>query len=174
MDALLGISYFHLRLLYPSDLIISQASQKCMAKAIAEHARQLQDGVNEENAEVLFSTSMFIAFHASVYRHLLESDSGDRHATLLHWFHPYRGMKAVLTAGWQWMQNSKIRPGILRWKASSYRSEEGSGPFAFLLTGLLSENLDAETREDYESAVAYGGPGKKSPGYRLTVLIRLL
>jgi len=60
-----------------------------------------------------------------------------------------------LTAGWQWMQNSKIRPVILRWKTSSYRSGEGSGPFAFLLTGLLSENLDAETREAYESAVAY-------------------
>jgi hypothetical protein len=155
MDALLGFSAFHLRLLYPSDFVISQASHKYMAKAIAEHTKQLRDGVNEENAEVLFATSIFITFHASVYHHLLESDSGDRHATLLHWFRPYRGTKAVLTAGWQWMQNSKIRPVILRWNTSSYRSEEGPRPFAFLLTGLLSENLDAETREAYESAVAY-------------------
>jgi hypothetical protein len=88
MDALLGFSAFHLRLLCPSDLIISQASHKYMAKAIAEHARQLRDGVNEENAEILFATSMFIAFHASVYHHLLENDSGDCHATLLHWFRP--------------------------------------------------------------------------------------
>jgi hypothetical protein len=57
MDALLGFSAFHLRLLYPSDLIISQASQKYMAKAITEHAKQLQGGVNEENAKVLFATS---------------------------------------------------------------------------------------------------------------------
>lgn len=113
MDALIGFSAFHLRLLYPSDLVISQASHKYIAKAIAEHARQLRDGVNEENAEVLFATSMFISFHASVYHHLPESDSGDCHATLLHWFRPYRGTKAVLTAGWQWMQNSKIRPVIL-------------------------------------------------------------
>ena len=88
MDALLGFSAFHLHLLYPTDLIISQESHKYMAKAIAEHARQLQDGVNEENAEILFATSIFIAFHASVYHHLLESDSRDRHATLLHWFRP--------------------------------------------------------------------------------------
>lgn len=63
MDALLGLSAFHLRCLDPSDQAISKASHKYVAQAVTSHAKQLRDGINEKNAETMFATSVFVTFH---------------------------------------------------------------------------------------------------------------
>lgn len=64
MDALLGFSAFHLRSQNPSDQVMARASHSHMVRAISEHAKVLRGGVNADNAQVLFATSTFIAFHA--------------------------------------------------------------------------------------------------------------
>jgi hypothetical protein len=66
MDAILGFSATNLRALYPSDRIVAQASYKYMQRAISNHAEQVRQGITDENAEVLFATSTFMALFSSM------------------------------------------------------------------------------------------------------------
>jgi hypothetical protein len=64
MDAILGFSASHLRVINPSDRAVSQASDKYMLRAITSHAEQLRRGVDSQNVEVLFATSTFMALYS--------------------------------------------------------------------------------------------------------------
>lgn len=66
MDAVLGFSATNLRVLNPSDRVISQASYKYMLRAVTSHASQIRQGITEQNAEVLFATSTFMALFSSM------------------------------------------------------------------------------------------------------------
>lgn len=66
MDAILGFSATNLRALYPSDRLVAQASYKYMQRAISNHAEQVRQGITDENAEVLFATSTFMALFSSM------------------------------------------------------------------------------------------------------------
>src|SRR4051812_40835018 len=89
MDALLGFAAFHLRSMNPSDKELQQISHQYMMRAINGHATELRKGVNKKNAEELFATSTFIAFHACLGHEYLAENRGPP----LHWFRAYQGSK---------------------------------------------------------------------------------
>jgi Fungal specific transcription factor domain len=66
MDAVLGFSAANIGALNPSDRLVSQASYKYMLRAITGHAKQMRQGINDQNAEVLFATSTFMALFSSM------------------------------------------------------------------------------------------------------------
>lgn len=157
MDAVVGFSAFHLRVLSPGDKSVSQASHKYMARAIVRHSKELQAGISEKNAETLFATSVFVALHASVSQRFLAGP--DEQRLPIHWFIPYRGVKALLEVGWKWIGKSEISSVVestyvTRSLPSSDVRSEGQ-PFAFLLKDLDSENLGKETLDCYEKSISF-------------------
>lgn len=66
MDAVLGFSAANLGALNPSDRLISQASHRYMLRAVTSHAKQIRQGINDQNGEVLFATSTFMALFSSM------------------------------------------------------------------------------------------------------------
>ena len=92
MDALLGFSAFDLRQLEPGDKQLSYASHKYMTQAIMEHIRQLQRGITEENAEIVFAGSFILAIIAvGSHQYLFMEREED---LPLHWFLPWQGVRA--------------------------------------------------------------------------------
>ncbi|KAH8816212.1 hypothetical protein F5884DRAFT_213946 [Xylogone sp. PMI_703] len=157
MDAIIGFSAFHLRLLSPDDKSISQASHKYMARSIVRHSKELQLGINERNVETLFATSVFIALHASVSQRFLAGAEEEK--LPVHWFRPYRGVKALLDTGWKWIEKSQIGSVVqatyVTGPLPESQAEETAGPFDFLLKDLELDELDKETLKSYESSVAF-------------------
>ncbi|RFU35111.1 hypothetical protein B7463_g1247, partial [Scytalidium lignicola] len=155
MDAIIGFSAFHLRLLSPGDKTISQASHKYMARAIVRHSKELQAGINERNVETLFATSVFVALHASVSQRFLAEDQ----KIPMHWFRPYRGVKALLDTGWKWIKKSQIGSVVqatyIAGPLQESQDKEKVLPFAFLLKDLESDKLDKDTIKSYESTVIF-------------------
>lgn len=98
----------------------------------------------------------FVAFNAIVSQRFLE-DNKEGTRLPLHWFRSYRGVKAVLAAGWPWIQDTFIRDPIqLPTQPSDILPQREDDQFSFLLSGLDSEKgLDAATLEAYELSVAY-------------------
>jgi hypothetical protein len=161
MDALLGFSAFHLRSLNASDKEIFKASHKYMLQAITGHAKQVRGGVDEKNAEAVFATSVFIAFHASMSQRFLEGSGPP--GPPLHWFRPFQGLKAILEAGWEWISKSNVQP-ILQsdmefvvWTPQQRREQMKTEilPFDFLLSGLYEEEQNEETIVAYEVMVTH-------------------
>lgn len=155
MDALLGFSAFHLRSVNPLDREVSLASHKYMVRALRGHSDELRKGVDEKNAETLFATSTFITFHSCLSTRDLDSPRGPP----LHWFISYRGIRAVLEAGWEWVKHSAIQSLLTKEVAfvqTIFGPDErlDSSPFDFLLEGLEKESQDIETVECYRSSVA--------------------
>lgn len=66
MDALLGFAATNLRVLCPSDRKVANASYHYMLRAITSHAKQVREGINAQNAEVLFATSTFMALSSTM------------------------------------------------------------------------------------------------------------
>jgi hypothetical protein len=162
MDALLGLSAFHLRLSNLSDKTLSEASHKYMARAIVGHARQLREGVNADNARELIAMSTCIAFHAATSQWFLVDSDQKRVFLFLHWFHPWQGLKALLAASWQYIQGEEISNLIQCEKLVEHNFRNLKDPqlqrlqrFSFLLSDLRREDLDPETLDAYESSVSY-------------------
>jgi len=163
MDVLLGFSAFHLRYLNPLDREMSRVSHSYMLRALRGHAQDLRNGLNEKNAEAVFATSTFVAFHAGM-SHKLLTDSVAM-VPPLHWFRPYQGIKAILEAEWEWLQKSSVSPllkaGVeyLNNPVPILQQRQQLGvpelPFDFLLEGLFLEEHDAETIDAYETTVAH-------------------
>lgn len=175
MDALLGFSAFHLRSQNPSDQVMARASHSHMVRAISEHAKVLRGGVNADNAQVLFATSTFIAFHAFAGQRFLHGS--EKPLLPLHWFYAYQvresrvteddvcrltclqhqGIKTILMAGWRWIRDSEIKGIIIfpRRTRESFREGQDALPFQFLLDDLDLPNTDHETLDAYQMTVAY-------------------
>jgi hypothetical protein len=86
MDALLALSAFHLRRLTNSDKTLTEAAHRYMLRAIAEHSKQVSQGITAENAETIFATGTFIAFHVtSESINPLNNDG----KFLMHWFRTF-------------------------------------------------------------------------------------
>lgn len=153
MDAILGLSAYHLRYLNASDKAIYAASHKYMARAIDHHARQLRDGINSENAEVIFATSAFIAFHSASEGGFLVCDN---QGIVTHWFHPWQGIRAVLEVGGHYIQNVEIRKLVHEWQLDEdIQRAHSQQAFNFLVDDIQREELDSITIEAYRSSVAY-------------------
>lgn len=97
----------------PPECRLSQASHRYMARAIASHAKQLREGIDEKNAETLFATSILVVLHAIVSRRFLDGNKEGARLPL-HWFKSYQGVQAVVQAGWQWIPNKDIRRLVQR------------------------------------------------------------
>lgn len=161
MDALLGFSAFHLRFLNPLDREMPKVSHNYMLRALSGHALDLRNGLNEKNAETVFATSTFVAFHASMSHKLLTDSLGPP----LHWFRPYQGIKAILVNSWKWIQKSSVSPLLkedveyLNTPIPLLQQRQQLGepelPFDFLLEGMFLEEHDADTIDAYETTVAH-------------------
>ena len=157
MDVVLGFSAFHLRYLAPSDKAVREASHRYMARGITEHAKQLREGINAENAEVVFATSTFIAFHAASGQRFLDGND-----LPLHWFRPWQGIRAVLAVGWKYIQNVEIKELVQYERIeqsqllaiAEKRLQLPQQAFYFLVSDLDRDGLDQETVDAYENAVA--------------------
>jgi hypothetical protein len=83
MDSLLAVSAFHLRRLTASDRSLTETAHRYMLRAIAEHSKQVSQGITSENAEIIFATSTFIAFHVTSESINPLNHDGN---SLAHWF----------------------------------------------------------------------------------------
>jgi len=168
MDAVLAVSALHLRSLQPNDQSLVRAFHSYMASAISQYSATLMKGVNELNAEALFSTSALIAFQAAALRRF-QNEIGERdfeeegYNLPLQWFHAFQGVKTIVIASWQWLRESeRVRPIIQSQPALAL--DLGSGRtkfFGTLLEGLeeqletIDEASRGETRQAYEHSIAY-------------------
>ncbi|CAG8970990.1 hypothetical protein HYALB_00007658 [Hymenoscyphus albidus] len=157
MDALLGFAAFHLRHLNASDKEITEAAHRYMMRAIVEHADQVRKGITAENAEVVFATSTFIAFHVASER--LTPDEKD--GSMMHWFQPWDGIRALLVACWEHIKVDEIRRLIQYEHAleivpmTDAAWVKPTPIFDFLIEDLNPDSVDGETMHAYTTAVYY-------------------
>lgn len=157
MDGLLGFAAFHLHHHDQTNKVLREAAHRHMLKAVVEHRKQVQRGINSENADAVFATSSFIAFHVQSGRAM-----SDHNGSLVHWFQPWEGVKTMLAACWMHFKSQEIKRMILleqTRESGLYTPNEletplePSQPFDFLLADLDREKVDAETLLAYTTSV---------------------
>ncbi|KAI8651840.1 hypothetical protein NCS55_01430600 [Fusarium keratoplasticum] len=156
MDAILGVTAFHLRRLAPYDKQISDASHVYMARAIKSHTEQVNRGFTTENAAALLATGTFIMFHASANQAFLDqSRSGYR--LPLHWFYPFKNANKLLQAALPCFQGTAVAhlyTPVGKPLGPLPRGEEpGLETFDFLLGDLSRGRTGADAVEAYEVTV---------------------
>ncbi|CZR52208.1 uncharacterized protein PAC_02085 [Phialocephala subalpina] len=158
MDGLLGFSAFNLRQLQGSDdKELSLASHKYMTAAITAHSQQLNEGINDQTAEILFAGSALIAFCAiSSHEYLSPDNNAD---IPLHWFRPWQGVRSVAKASWDFIHTEEIVI-LLNSERMTFWEEAGLAKmrnpvFDFLLADLDREATDLESLEAYDCSVYY-------------------
>lgn len=166
MDAMLAVSALHMRITTPGDTSLVRMFHGYMASALSQYTKTLKEGVNDTNAEALFTTSALIAFQASASRRFAnERQFGENEPYTLpiQWFHSFQGVKTMVLTSWRWLRSSPhVRPIIAAQPALSkdifIKTPE---PFSHLLDDLpaqlatLSNAEAAEIRQSYEHAIAY-------------------
>ncbi|EPE25473.1 hypothetical protein GLAREA_01385 [Glarea lozoyensis ATCC 20868] len=158
MEALLAFSAFHLRHLTDPDKSLTKAAHTHMLRAITEHSNQVSKGITSENAEVVFATSTFIAFHATSESIV---PAGYDENSLVHWFQPWHGIRSVIDLCWEHIRSPEIQT-LIKYEntAEQINQVEPEDPdkFNFLLDGLgdsSEPSLDEETRHAYTTSVHY-------------------
>jgi hypothetical protein len=196
MDAILAVSALHLRSIYPHDTSLVNAFHGYMASALSKYSQCLQGGVNELNAEALFTTSALIAFQASASRLFMNHDGTDdigtgtdQYTVPTQWFHAYQGVKTIVWASWRWLRDSEsVRPIIAAQPALALDLKPSRAAFFGDILDGLSEQLQSienmqereETRMAYEHSVAYLNWAHQKPerprliGFPATVSRRLI
>jgi hypothetical protein len=158
MDALLAFSAFHLRHVTNPDRSLTETAHRYMLRAIAEHSRQVSQGITSENAETVFATSTFIAFHVASEQ---LAPSGNDGKSLMHWFQPWDGIRSLLAVCWEHIKSPEIKSLIEYERTEEMLNQvepEDSVKFNFLLDDLGNSNdpfLDEETRHAYCISVHY-------------------
>lgn len=167
MDALLAVSALHMRTLTPNDGQLVRLFHGYMASSLAQYTQTLSSGVNETNAEALFTTSALIAFQASACRRFTnESHFGETqepYTLPVQWFHSFQGVKTVVLTSWRWLRLSPhVRPIIAAQPALSRDTYiKAPEPFSHLLTTVadqvkdLSPSEASEIKQAYEHSIAY-------------------
>ncbi|KAH6679281.1 hypothetical protein B0J14DRAFT_294282 [Halenospora varia] len=157
MDGLLGFAAFHLQHHDKTNKVLREAAHRYMLKAVVEHRKQVQKGINSENADAVFATSSFIAFHVQSGRAM-----SDHNGSLVHWFQPWEGIKTMLAACWMHFKSQDIKIMILVEQTresglyTPYELETPLEPFQtfdFLLADLDREKVDTETLLAYTTSV---------------------
>ena len=161
-DIILGCSALYLRAYNPNDKLLVRASHEYAVRAIAECSRQIQHGVQQDNAEGLFFASMFVAKHALAsrqYDSLVEDNTLRKQDTLplLRWLRQFRGIKAVLDAGWAWIPQIKhLSPMLSALAAPAIKPKvQEETVFSNLLEGLDEIYAGSAAVEAYRVAVTY-------------------
>lgn len=159
MDAVLGFSAFHLRHLNDADPAVCKASHMYMARAIRSHNENLQEGINEENADSVLAVASLILFHASVNQPYLNGPE-EGYRLPLHWFRPYQGAAAFCITIWPLIKDRHIgkllRSRLTSWPPTTpfVSTSTATSEFDFLLDDLDINAIDSETIEIYRLAVA--------------------
>ena len=160
-NIMLGCSALYLRAHNPDDTFLVEASHDYAVRAIAECSRQIQKGVHQENAEGLFFASMFVAKHAFASRQYDDlvgdntSQKQDR-LPLIRWLRQFRGIKAIMDAGWNWIPKSEHLSTMLNALPAPIMKPEvrQETVFSSLLEGLERINASPITITAYEVSVA--------------------
>ena len=165
MDALLAVSALHMRVFTPADSSLIRMFHGYMASSLSQYTQTLASGVNDTNAEALFTTSALIAFQASASRRFMNDPAVDNEPYTLptQWFHSFQGVKTVVLTSWRWLRSSPhVRPIIAAQPALSKDVfAVAPEPFSHLLDDLpaqlanLSNSEAAEIRQAYEHSIAY-------------------
>ncbi|KAI0394731.1 hypothetical protein F5Y17DRAFT_240114 [Xylariaceae sp. FL0594] len=165
-DTLLAVSALHLRSSNPHDRELIRASHSYMASACSEYGACLSKGVTESNADALFLTAALIAFQSTASRIFARDDINDRtggYSLPLSWFHSFQGVKAVVTASWQWLACSSIVVQIIESQPALNLNLSGEPTFfSDLIVGVDDEIAKLEpdpsthmaTRMAYQHAIA--------------------
>ncbi|KAI2624755.1 hypothetical protein GGS21DRAFT_541153 [Xylaria nigripes] len=167
-DTLLAVSALHLRSSSPHDRELIRASHSYMASACAEYGACLSRGVTQSNAEALFLTSALIAFQSTASRIFARDDINERtggYSLPLSWFHSFQGVKAIVTATWQWLCISKIIIPIIESQPALNLDLSGHPTFfSDLMVGVEDEivkfdsnstpETQVDTRNAYQHAIA--------------------
>jgi hypothetical protein len=172
-DIILGCSALYLRESNPNDISLVEASHAYAVRAIGECSRQIQTGVDEGNAEGLFFASMFVAKHALGSRKYdsITKDNSLRKQDilpLLQWLRQFRGIKAVLDAGWVWISHNKhLSPMVdaLAVLDTTPREREETAS-SILLADLDETYISSNTVEAYRVAVEYLASVIQTPNLR--------
>ncbi|KAG9231777.1 hypothetical protein BJ875DRAFT_106506 [Amylocarpus encephaloides] len=154
MDALLAFSATHLRNnTANADRGMVEAAHRYMIRAIEEHGRQVRAGISAENAEVTFATSTFICFHVTSERLVTY---GDEERSLMHWYHPWHGIRTLLSACWDYIKSPDIK-SILIYEQSLDLGTQTEVPstFDFLMDGLDPDSVHTDTFRAYTTAIYY-------------------
>lgn len=169
----MGCSALFLRASNPNDILLVEASHAYAVRAIAECSKQIQNGVHEYNAEGLFFASMFVAKHALGSRQFdnLANDntlSNKDVLPLVRWLRQFRGVKAVMDAGWAWIpQNKQLSPMLLALTVPATRSQVPEElALSALLEGLDETYTDSVSAETYRVAVEYLASVIQDPSLR--------
>ena len=160
-DTLLAVSALHLRSSSPHDRELIRASHSYMASACSEYGACLSKGVTESNAEALFLTSALIAFQSTASRIFTRDDVNDRssgYSLPLSLFHSFQGVKAVVTATWQWLRISTIVIPIIESQPALNLDLSGHPTFfSNLMVGLDDEiaKFESDPATHLETKIAY-------------------
>ncbi|KUJ16876.1 uncharacterized protein LY89DRAFT_645879 [Mollisia scopiformis] len=167
MDALLGFSAFNLRHLLPSDRDLCHASHKYTMRAIEAHTQQLQKGISEQNAGILFAGSITIAFIAVDSHQYLAPENNNM--LPLHWFQRWEGCRAVVSASWQHLHNKAIARKLVEVEegarlTAQCLADTSYTKFDFLLEDLDRDGITLETLSAYENNVKWLSILHDNPG----------
>jgi hypothetical protein len=155
-NILLGCSATLLRANNPNDKSLVDASHSYAVRAISECSKQLRSGVHQDNVEGLFFASMFVAKHAFAsrqYDDLVGDKTSDKQGELplLRWLRQFRGIRAIIDAGWAWLPKCEhLSPMLSALPPPTMIPEERENK----ISGCLLEGLD-ETDASPETVTAY-------------------
>jgi hypothetical protein len=173
MDALFALAAFHLQHVNAGDKTVIEAGHRYMTRAIQGHSRQLQEGINADNAEEVFAMSTCVTFYVTSGRHLEPNGEQD----LLHWFQSWQGMRAVLQSCWNLLKREDLKSLIhnestmeLLNPGKHSDQAEALDTFNFLVDDLSSFDVDPETRTAYETSVQYLNKIYASPAVNRHIL----
>ncbi|KAF7891329.1 uncharacterized protein EAF02_001654 [Botrytis sinoallii] len=149
MEALLGVSAFHLRSSFssssspfPTSTIpesqsereVIKASHHYMGLAIATHRKLIiEEGVTEKTADAVLGSCLFITYHATGSQKFLNqahnaelssSSNTERHRETcrvpLHWFVPMKSLKDMINLAATYVQNEGMRT-LFEWEEANFR-----------------------------------------------------
>ncbi|CAD6449403.1 0d7cdde0-28ae-462f-a86f-f7fb82b723fa [Sclerotinia trifoliorum] len=147
MDALLGVSAFHLRSSFssasspfPTSTIpeskferdVVRASHHYMGRAIAAHRRLVvEEGVTERTGDAVLGSCLFIMYHAAGSQKFLghahpstvslnENIDAQNFRVPLHWFVPMKSLKNMMNLAGTYVRDEGMRAQI-EWEEASFR-----------------------------------------------------
>lgn len=147
MDALLGVSAFHLRSSFssssspfPNSVIpeskferdVIKASHHYMGRAIASHRKLvIEEGVTEKTGDAILASCLFITYHATGSQKFLDhtrssalSTNNDRITEQcrvpLHWFVPLKSLKDMMNLAVTYVQDEGMRT-LFQWEEAQFR-----------------------------------------------------
>ncbi|KAM0558039.1 hypothetical protein ACHAPJ_005206 [Fusarium lateritium] len=130
MNAILGISAFHLRRLHEFDTALQEASHEYMARAIDDHKKHLSEGMNKGNPSNVAAACALVFAYANVKGYYLVGDNDQR---MPHdWYVSCRRAMTLFHIASPWIDNPVVSQELLTLQPNIYQGTCPK-PFIFLL-----------------------------------------